>query len=176
MVLTDNPDVYGYQIVNVGGNKVGGSATNLVTTPATFGYKIVSMGAGVTAATASGLAADVPATYGYQTVNVGGTRVGGSATGLANNATVYTASVSCDAGGDPHVRPISIVGSAAQTYADLITELSADDGGWFVATLDSGNIKIVSTGGTSGLPGATTSIAITDTNLFSTLTTRAYTC
>jgi hypothetical protein len=46
-----------------------------------------------------------------------------TATGLANDATAYTASFALSAGSP---QSISVVGSAAQTIADLITELNAD--------------------------------------------------
>lgn len=97
---------------------------------------------------------------GSQEVDVGGAITGGSATGLANDATVYTATVTVDGGGDA----ISIVGSAAQTYTTLITELDADTTGgtW---SLIGGNLVC-----TSSTTGESSTIAITDTDLFLTLT------
>jgi len=49
--------------------------------------------------------------------------IGTTATGLANDGTAYTAQFSLSTGSP---QSISIVGSAAQTIADLITELNAD--------------------------------------------------
>jgi hypothetical protein len=143
--------------------------TNATTTgftpdvPATAGYQVVAVGGAKTGASATGLVDDVAATAGYQEVNVGGAKTGASATGLANDATVYTASISVDGGA--HVREISIIGSAAQTYTDLLIELNADSGAWYEATLVGGNIRIASL-----QPGATSAIATTDTDLFATLT------
>ena len=50
-------------------------------------------------------------------------KAGADATGLANDATVYTARASLST---LAIQAISIVGSAAQTITDLVTELNAD--------------------------------------------------
>ncbi len=83
--------------------------------------------------------------------------------GVNTIVTTYTASISVDGGA--HVQAVSIGGGTAQTYATLITELIANSGGWYTASLSGGNVEI-----TSLLTGASSAIAITDTNLFSTLT------
>jgi hypothetical protein len=98
---------------------------------------------------------------GTQEVDVGGTRVGGDTTGLANDATVYTASVVVD-GGSPQA--IDVTGSAAQTYTTLLTALNDDTTG-AVWSLTGGNLLL-----TSDSTGVNSSIAITDTDVFSTLT------
>lgn len=83
-----------------------------------------------------------------QVINVGGTRTGGSATGLANDATVYDFRVFVDG----VLQAVSFTGSAAQTYADLITEINNDLTG-ATAELLNGNVRIISdtTGVTSGI-------------------------
>lgn len=98
---------------------------------------------------------------GSQVVDVGGAKTGASATGLLNDATVYTASINVDGGGG---QAIAVTGSAAQTYTTLLAEINADLTG-ATAYLYQGNIKV-----RSDTTGATSTIAITDTNLFSTLT------
>ena len=100
-------------------------------------------------------------TPGYQVVDVGGAKVGGDPTGLTNDATVYTASIIID-GGAP--QGISIVGSAAQDFTSLLTELGLDITGAFIDIV-TGNITI-----TSNTPGAVSAVAITDVDLFSSLT------
>jgi len=105
---------------------------------------------------------DTAVTAGTQEVDVGGTRVGGDTTGLLNDATVYTASVVVDGGSS---QPIAVTGSTAQTYTALLSELNTDTTG-AVWSLVGGNLLL-----TSSSTGVTSTIAITDTNLFSTLTT-----
>jgi hypothetical protein len=150
-----------YQIVNVGSNKVAGTASGLVNdVPATRGYQDVRFGVAKAPGDASGLAADVPATAGYQVVNVGGAKVAGDATGLLNDPTAYTASISVDG----NVRAISVVGSAAQTYTTLLAEIQTDlDAGGVVGTvtLNGGNIRV-----TSLTTGVASSVAITAGTLF----------
>lgn len=107
------------------------------------------------------LRAQCPAN-GFQVVNVGGAKTGGSATGLANNATVYTATVSIN-GATPIL--LSITGSTAQTYTALLGLINAALSINANAALVGGNIQI-----TSNLSGYGSTILITDTNLFSTLT------
>lgn len=95
---------------------------------------------------------------GSQTIDLGGAKAGASATGLANDATTYTASIVVNGGA---AQPISVVGSTAQTLDDLINELSSLTGvTWAV---EGGNLVA-----TSQVDGG--SIAITDTDLFSSLT------
>lgn len=153
----------GVATINVGGAKIGADPTGLTTDTGVSGYQNALFSSAIAGAGATGLAADVAATAGYQVVNVGGAVTGASPTGLANNATTYTASINVDGGA--HVRAISIVGSAAQTFTTLVAELNADAGGFFVAAIVAGNLRI-----TSASTGATSTVAITDTNLFSTLT------
>lgn len=90
-----------------------------------------------------------------QTANFGGTITGGGATGLAA-PTTFTATITVD--GNPNA--ISILGSDASTFTDLITELNADltDA---TASIAGGNIVV-----TSAATGATSSISIVDTDLF----------
>ncbi|MGZ8924625.1 MAG: beta strand repeat-containing protein [Nitrososphaeraceae archaeon] len=146
----------GYQTVNVGGAKVGGNPTGLAVDAA--GYQTVNVGGAKVGGDATGLAAD---TAGYQTVNVGGAKVGGDATGLANDATTYTASINVDG----VAKAISVVGSAAQTFTDLLTEINTDLAAAATITIEAGNLKV-----TSATTGGASSVAITDTDLFATLT------
>jgi hypothetical protein len=103
---------------------------------------------------------------GSQIVDVGGAKAGATATGLANDATAYTYNMEPD--DDGNAQTISVVGSAAQTYTDLLTEINADITGATVA-LVGGNLKF-----TSATTGAASNITLTagggGTNLFTTLT------
>lgn len=102
-----------------------------------------------------------PDTQGTQVVDLSGTRTAGFLTGLANDATLYTASVNVDGSG---AQAISIMGSAAQTYAQLLTELQADTTGalW---SIEGGNIVC-----RSNSYSTTSTIAIIDVDLFAALT------
>lgn len=100
-------------------------------------------------------------TAGHQIVDVGGTKLGTDPTGLANDATVYTATITVD------TVPISvsIIGSAAQTYTDLLTEINTDLGAAATASLSNGNILV-----TSATTSSSSSVDIVDVDLFGTLT------
>lgn len=100
-------------------------------------------------------------TSGSQTVNVGGNKTGATATGLLNDATVYTASIAVDG----TAIPISITGSTAQTYTTLLSGINTNLGTAATASLSGGNILV-----TSNTVTPNSTVAITDTNLFSTLT------
>lgn len=84
---------------------------------------------------------------------------GTDATGLANDTTTYTATVNVD-GTD---NAVSIVGNAAQTFDALVTELNVDLTGATAAIVGT-DIVI-----TSASTGTSSSISITDVNLFSSL-------
>ena len=100
------------------------------------------------------------ATAGKDTVTFTVAKAGATATGLANDATAYTATVKVD-----NVdRAVSVVGSAAQTFTSLITELNVDTTG-ATSALVNGNLVI-----TSSSTGSSSTIAITDTTLFAALT------
>lgn len=107
-----------------------------------------------TAANASG---------GYQIADFGGSVTGAGATGLANDTTAYTATVKID-GTD---KAVSVVGSAAQTFTTLITEINTDLGAAGTASIVNGNIKIESA---TENGSATSTVAITDGTLFAALT------
>lgn len=100
-------------------------------------------------------------TSGIQVVDFGGVVVGGNATGLANDATTYTGTITID----DTAYPISVVGSAAQTFTNLITELNADLPNTEAAIDGDGNITITSTG-----TGNNSYISIVDVDVFSSLT------
>jgi hypothetical protein len=106
------------------------------------------------------------ATSGYQIVDVGGGKTGASLTGLANDATVYTADIVVDG----VTIPITVTGSAAQTYTTLLSEINTDLGVSATASLypvAAGQILVM-----SATTGPTSTVVITDTGtpLFSSLT------
>jgi hypothetical protein len=88
----------------------------------------------------------------------GGITNGTSASGLG--AQVYTASIRVDG----ITKNISVSGSVGSTFNSLITELNNDLGASATAVLSGGNIKI-----TSSSVGSNSSVLITDTNLFASL-------
>ncbi len=100
-------------------------------------------------------------TAGYQEVSFTVTKVGGDPSGLANDETVYDASIVVDGGG-PQL--INIVGEEAQTFTALLAQINQDLTGAAI-TLVAGDLRT-----TSGSVGTSSSIAITDTDLFLTLT------
>lgn len=93
---------------------------------------------------------------GLQTVNVGGAIIGATATGLANDATVYVMDVVVDG----VVNPVSIIGSAAQTYTNLVTEINADLTG-ATSSVSTGDLVITSSA-TPTFVGDDSSINIVD--------------
>jgi hypothetical protein len=106
---------------------------------------------------------DTPAA-GSQVVNVGGAKTGASPTGLTNDATSYTATVTIDGVG----YPVTVAGSAAQTYTALLSAIATAIGVHGSVAIVSGNIKV-----TSATTGVASSVAIADTganHLFASLT------
>jgi flagellin len=140
---------------------VGGTATGLsAVAAATAGIATVNLGGTAIAGNASGLSSAV-GTAGSQRVNLEPGKVGANATGLANNATTYTATITVDG----VARPISIVGSAAQTFTTLLAELNTDLGPTAVATLSGGDLKVESV-----TFGTASRVRIVDGTLFAALT------
>ena len=127
---------------------------------------LLSASAGVIYSGISTLTSRFDYRAGSQIVDVGGAKTGATATGLLNDATVYTYNMEPD--GDGNAQTISIVGSAAQTYTNLVTQINNDITGATVSIVG-GNLKFI-----SATTGASSSIALTagggGANLFTTLT------
>jgi hypothetical protein len=165
-------DPLGYQKVGINILPNGAGATNLVggtTYTATItvaatpkAISILGSDAQTFTTLITEINKDLSNTAGYQGVNVGGAIAGGTATGLTNDATVYTASISVD--GTP--TPIAVTGSSAQTYTTLLSEINTDLGVSATAAIVSGNLRV-----TSATSGSSSSVVITDVDLFNTLTT-----
>ncbi len=85
-------------------------------------------------------------------------------TGLANDATVFTATVVIDAGPDG----VAVTGSAAQTVGTLITEIDLDLTGGTTSLVE-GNLVI-----TSSTLGVSSTVAITEIDLFTSLADFAF--
>lgn len=98
---------------------------------------------------------------GHQKIDMGGTVAGAGATGLANDATEYTADIAID--GVPN--PVVVVGSTAQTFDDLVTVVNAQLTGGEMDITGDDNLQV-----TSALQGLASSVEITDTDLFMSLT------
>lgn len=143
----------GYATIDLGAAKLAGDASGLSASAGTSGYAVANFQPGVTAGTSLGLTAP---TAGSQVVDVGGAVTAGTATALVG-ATTYTATVTVDG----VAKPISILGSAASTFGDLITELNADLGASATAAIVGGNIKI-----TSATYGPSSTVSITADTLF----------
>jgi len=97
-------------------------------------------------------------THGYQIVNFSALTAGTDATNLVA-LTTYTATITVDG----VAKPISILGSTAATFADLILALDTQLGGDALATLDIPNKQIHIT---STSTGTLSTIAITPDTLF----------
>jgi len=104
-----------------------------------------------------------PSAKGYQIADYSGTVVGTDPTGLTNDATVYTASASFNGG---VAISITITGSLAQTFDDLINEINSYIGASGNATIESGNIKIEN----ALITGPSSTVLLTNTDLFSSTT------
>ena len=100
-------------------------------------------------------------TAGTQQVSFTVSKAGGDASGLLNDETVYDAAIVVDGGGS---QLINIVGEEAQTFTALIAQINQDLTGASIG-LSGGNLVV-----TSDTLGTSSTIAITDTDLFSTLT------
>jgi len=92
-------------------------------------------------------------TAGYQEIEFDSAKAGGDSTGLANDSTAYTMTVKVD-GVD---KAISVVGSAAQTFTNLISEVDTDLAAAATCSIVGGNFRI-----TSATTGDDSSVAITD--------------
>lgn len=147
----------GYVTIDLGGSAVAGSASGLPSITGTNGYQIVNYQPGVTAGTSTGLTAP---TAGSQVVAFGAAKTGVSPSGLANDATVYTASITVDGS----VKSVTVAGSAAQTFTDVIAAVNSALGSSATAAIVGGNIKI-----TSATTGLTSTVRTTTGNLFSSL-------
>lgn len=147
--------------IDIGGDKTGGSASGLVTSTGTAGYQVVNFTPTLTGASTTGLFAGTAATSGHQDIAWTGL-IAGSATGLANDATVYTATITVDG----VAKPISVVGSAAQTFTTLLAEINTDLGASATASIFSSTVFRV----TSASTGVTSTVAIVDGTLFAAAT------
>lgn len=83
----------------------------------------------------------------------------GSATKLLNDATVYTATITVDG----VAKPISLTGSAVQTYGQLYAAITAQLGGKGTCAIDEGNLGLRITSATKG---AGSSVVISPGTLF----------
>lgn len=92
---------------------------------------------------------------GYQTVDLSQRVNTSTPSGLTNDSTAYTATIVVDG----VTKNISVVGSAAQTYATVISEINTDLGASATSALNSFGDGIVVTSATTGL---NSSVAITD--------------
>ena len=110
----------GFAVINVGGDKLAGTASGLSAASGTAGSQVVNFTPTISAGTATNL---VP-TAGYQTATFSVAKAGGDSTGLANDATTYTTTITVDG----VAKSISVVGSAAQTFTDLLAEINTDLG------------------------------------------------
>jgi len=106
----------------------------------------------------------IPWNSGYQDWGFSACTEETSSTGLANDVTTYSFDVAVDGGA---AQTITITGSNAQTISALISEINAQLTGATAVFYpqDNGYIRIK-----SNSEGSSSTIAITDTNLFSSLT------
>lgn len=102
----------------------------------------------------------VPSTAGWHVVSFAGQVVGANPTGLVPTRT-YTSNIVVD--GTPI--EVSILGSSAPTFTDLINEINADLGVAATAAITNGDIDITSSGA-----GAASSVVVNELDLFKRLT------
>lgn len=126
---------------------------------ATHGTTVLQYGEAV-GDDSTNLTGDTPATSGYQEIVCAYGITNDRPTGLPDDATAYTATITIDGA----TKPISIVGSSAQTFADLITQLNTALGGAGVVTLSSQELMVASKS-----TGASSTVAIVDGTLFSSM-------
>jgi hypothetical protein len=111
----------------------------------------------------TGLATTIFATSGSQSVAFFTAKLATTTTGLANNGTAYSVNISIN--GVNH--SVSVVGSACQTYASLVTEINNDLGSFGSITLNiTGTALVVS----SATVGSTSTVAVGSGTLFQSLT------
>ena len=91
---------------------------------------------------------------GSQVVDVGGGKTAASTTGLANDATTYGMLIAIDGGSNQQV---TVTGSSAQTYTDLLSQITTDILGLGSAGLRGGNLVVQ-----SSTVGVGSSVAITN--------------
>ncbi len=134
--------------------------TPIAGSDATSGYQRWGFSITKTVNSATGYTDD--RTAGYQQWGFTAGKTVSSLSGLANDSTTYTASISVNG----VANSISIIGSASQTIQEVIDEINKDLTGATASFIATGNgyIRI-----TSATVGASSSIAITDTDLFGTL-------
>lgn len=94
-----------------------------------------------------------PATAGRQEIDFTTSKVAGDATGLLNTAATYSATITVNG----VVKNISVVGSSAQTFTTLLSELNTDLGVSATASIVGGNLRI-----TSSTTGTSSTISIVD--------------
>lgn len=98
---------------------------------------------------------------GYQGIDLNASAALSGSTGLANDATVYTATIVVDG----VTRNITVAGSTAQTFANLIVQINGDLASYATMVLVGGNLRVTSTSFGNG-----STVVITDGTLFSSLT------
>jgi len=140
--------------VNIGGAAVGGDASGLSSVVGTKGYQVVNYSAPIVGANSTGL---VP-TAGRQDITFSALSAGGDATNLVGGTT-YTTTITVDG----VAKPISILGSNADTFTKLVNEINTDLGVSATAVLDVANKRIRVTSATFG---ASSSVGIVQGTLF----------
>lgn len=99
---------------------------------------------------------------GFQTIDFNsGITAGTNPTGLPSTAALFKATVTVDG----VVKELSVAGNTAQTFDTLLIQLNAAFDGAAVVTIEGGNMVL-----TSGTVGSSSSLFITDNNLFNSLT------
>lgn len=139
----------GVATINLGASAVGGNASGLSSASGTYGSQVVNFTPTLTA----GLSTGVAPVAGYQYINFSALAAGSDATSLVGGTT-YTTTITVDG----VAKPISILGSAAQTFTTLVSEINTDLGVSATATLDVANKRIVITSATLGTTSSVVSV------------------
>lgn len=126
--------------IDVGGDKTGSTASGLSSSAGTQGYQFVNYTANLTTGTVTNL---VP-TAGYQYINFSALAAG-TATNLVE-LTTYTSTITVDG----VAKSVSILGSNAQTFTELVAQLNTAVGASATVTLDASGKRIKITSATLG--------------------------
>lgn len=126
--------------VDIGGAATGGQASGLSAAVGTQGSQVVNFSTPINGATSTGLTP----TAGYQDITFSALAGGGDATNLVGGTT-YTTTITVDG----VAKPISILGSNASTFTNLVSEINTDLGASATAVLDVANKRIRITSATT---------------------------
>jgi hypothetical protein len=148
----------GKVVIGVDPTATTATALTLPTGQVTSGSQRIIFQPTVTSALATGFPA---LAAGYQTVTFTAAIVGTNATGLANDTTTYTTTITING----TAIPITVTGSAAQTFTTLISSINTQLGAAGAVTISGSNLVV-----TSATTGSASTVLVVTGTLFPALT------